>query len=355
MVSVAPSMNSNAQAALMILLTAQMQSQQNVNGTDEGSNLLQNPQVVGVLQNLVNQAADPATSSSGNLNEILSNPALGSVFGPTGLEPKEKAVMIHPHIDNIPSNKTPSPTPPIIANNLNNLLNAQNLKDLLGSLAPNESTPPPTSIPNKPQIPTSSVVATSIPNQRPLMLTDPSMGIPPPSIRPPLFQSIPVSNIPGYPPSLPGAGVFYQQSLAALPIPSAQPNFANFAQRPPFMPTPRFMPPPPPPQAFTAMPPPPPGPIINTQQILTNMAEIQQQHLIPQPFYLNGVIVSSSPTSSSTSSTSSTPPSNRIGKRKLTIPPSPEQSPEGPYIGQHSQGIGGHYADSYWKKRAKFN
>ena len=43
------------------------------------------------------------------------------------------------------------------------------------------------------------------------------------------------------------------------------------------------------------------------------------------------------------------------GKRKLPIPPSPEQSPEGPYIGQHSQGIGGHYADSYWRKRAKYN
>ena len=42
-------------------------------------------------------------------------------------------------------------------------------------------------------------------------------------------------------------------------------------------------------------------------------------------------------------------------KRKLTIPPSPEQSPDGPYIGQHSQGLGGHYADSYWRKKAKYN
>ena len=43
-------LNSNAQAALMILLTAQMQSQ-----SGEPS-LLQNPQVVSVLQNLVNNA-----------------------------------------------------------------------------------------------------------------------------------------------------------------------------------------------------------------------------------------------------------------------------------------------------------
>lgn len=39
-------------------------------------------------------------------------------------------------------------------------------------------------------------------------------------------------------------------------------------------------------------------------------------------------------------------------KRKLL--PSPEKSPEGNYIGQHSQGIGGHYADSYFKKKKMF-
>lgn len=39
-------------------------------------------------------------------------------------------------------------------------------------------------------------------------------------------------------------------------------------------------------------------------------------------------------------------------KRKLL--PSPEKSPEGSYIGQHSQGIGGHYADSYFKKKKMF-
>ena len=41
-------------------------------------------------------------------------------------------------------------------------------------------------------------------------------------------------------------------------------------------------------------------------------------------------------------------------KRRGGIPhlvPSPEESPEGSYIGQHSQGLGGHYAESYLKRR----
>lgn len=34
--------------------------------------------------------------------------------------------------------------------------------------------------------------------------------------------------------------------------------------------------------------------------------------------------------------------------------PSPEPSPEGAYVGQHSQGLGGHYADSYLKRKRIF-
>ncbi|XP_058514038.1 ribonucleoprotein PTB-binding 1 isoform X2 [Ochotona princeps] len=34
--------------------------------------------------------------------------------------------------------------------------------------------------------------------------------------------------------------------------------------------------------------------------------------------------------------------------------PSPEPSPEGSYVGQHSQGLGGHYADSYLKRKRVF-
>lgn len=54
---------------------------------------------------------------------------------------------------------------------------------------------------------------------------------------------------------------------------------------------------------------------------------------------------------SSTSSLSSQQETSRGQKRG--IPPSPEVSPEGMYIGQHSQGIGGHYADSYLKRNKK--
>nr|XP_041567778.1 ribonucleoprotein PTB-binding 1 [Taeniopygia guttata] len=34
--------------------------------------------------------------------------------------------------------------------------------------------------------------------------------------------------------------------------------------------------------------------------------------------------------------------------------PEPEPSPEGSYVGQHSQGLGGHYADSYLKRKRRF-
>ncbi|XP_075302058.1 ribonucleoprotein PTB-binding 1-like [Opisthocomus hoazin] len=38
----------------------------------------------------------------------------------------------------------------------------------------------------------------------------------------------------------------------------------------------------------------------------------------------------------------------------LHLLPSPEPSPEGCYVGQHSQGLGGHYADSYLKRKRIF-
>ncbi|XP_051994658.1 ribonucleoprotein PTB-binding 1 isoform X2 [Xyrauchen texanus] len=43
-----------------------------------------------------------------------------------------------------------------------------------------------------------------------------------------------------------------------------------------------------------------------------------------------------------------------IGRQKRLFShliPSPEPSPEGGYVGQHSQGLGGHYADSYLKRK----
>ncbi|XP_029364594.1 ribonucleoprotein PTB-binding 1 isoform X2 [Echeneis naucrates] len=50
-------------------------------------------------------------------------------------------------------------------------------------------------------------------------------------------------------------------------------------------------------------------------------------------------------------------PKTPIGSHKRVFSrliPSPEPSPEGGYVGQHSQGLGGHYADSYLKRKRIF-
>ncbi|XP_056262759.1 ribonucleoprotein PTB-binding 1 isoform X2 [Pseudoliparis swirei] len=50
-------------------------------------------------------------------------------------------------------------------------------------------------------------------------------------------------------------------------------------------------------------------------------------------------------------------PQTPIGSHKRLfnrLIPSPEPSPEGGYVGQHSQGLGGHYADSYLKRKRIF-
>ncbi|XP_036357466.1 ribonucleoprotein PTB-binding 1 isoform X3 [Octopus sinensis] len=52
----------------------------------------------------------------------------------------------------------------------------------------------------------------------------------------------------------------------------------------------------------------------------------------------------------STSTTSLTSPIGQKRSYSHLLPP-PEASPEGAYVGQHSQGIGGHYADSYGKRK----
>jgi len=43
----------------------------------------------------------------------------------------------------------------------------------------------------------------------------------------------------------------------------------------------------------------------------------------------------------------------RSRSRRPHFVASPEPSPEGGYVGQHSQGIGGHYAESYLAKRRR--
>ena len=146
------SISSNAQAALMILLTAQMQSQ-----SGEPS-VLQNPQVVSILQTLVNNA-----DKSSDMNELVKDPSLAAVFSPVGpptaattgstigLDANRPALLNTPKTRPILLGNAPpqSAAPPTIASSndgltasitantpggLDNLLNAQNLNQLLGSL-----------------------------------------------------------------------------------------------------------------------------------------------------------------------------------------------------------------------------
>jgi RNA recognition motif-containing protein len=68
----------------------------------------------------------------------------------------------------------------------------------------------------------------------------------------------------------------------------------------------------------------------------------RMMHMAPWPPPLPGSSENSSP---------STPQGQK--RKQPHIPPSPEPSPESNYIGQHSQGIGGHYADSYFMKKRR--
>uniref|UniRef100_A0A8C3T8Q1 Ribonucleoprotein PTB-binding 1 n=1 Tax=Chelydra serpentina TaxID=8475 RepID=A0A8C3T8Q1_CHESE len=86
-------------------------------------------------------------------------------------------------------------------------------------------------------------------------------------------------------------------------------------------------------------------------------AGLKQSHLnkavgMP-PVGTGDKILGLGPNSHSHGSHSKTP----IGGQKRAFShllPSPEPSPEGGYIGQHSQGLGGHYADSYLKRKRIF-
>ena len=435
----------------MILLTAQMQSQ-----TGDAS-ILQNQQVVSILQNLVCQGPD--IQSEVTMNELLSNPVLSPVFGGAGQQArwgsvdKENRAVINKRptllgdgptaavptttaattgasekVVNGAAVGTPNKDPgPIVANNLNNLLNTQNLNQLLGSLSNvtppsscNTTPSPPVggtaSAPAPPAVtttvpmthalpPTPAAVALrrppALPGQRPVLLGD----APPAAARPqapqqpqqqqpqhPFFSQVPVSAAaaasliqphggagsiltspaPAQPHQLvaaaPGNPYMFQglapgaANPAALAPAAAQPFFygqqnaamaaaaaaqAQAQQHAVLMAAVTG----PPPYLFgqpAAPAPPPPAASAPSVAAVTS----------PIVAATNPYAAFMSPTASSTSSSFYTPPSSHPSsgtKRKLPIPPSPEASPDGPYIGQHSQGIGGHYADSYWRKRAKYN
>ncbi|NXG40031.1 RAVR1 protein, partial [Dromaius novaehollandiae] len=86
-------------------------------------------------------------------------------------------------------------------------------------------------------------------------------------------------------------------------------------------------------------------------------AGLKQSHLSKAvgmpPVGSGDSILGLGPNSHSHSSHSKTP----VGGQKRAFShllPSPEPSPEGCYVGQHSQGLGGHYADSYLKRKRIF-
>ena len=490
LVQATPTLNSNAQAALAILLTAQMQSR-----TGQEASILQNPQIIGILHNLVQSASDPTGPTNVSLTELMSNPVLSPVFQgatqPGQIRPQQPlqqqpatptssyqssldmnnkenqhnrttlldtpvapstqgGAPIRPTLLSDPSGssssngsngqispsgstnsstgggsgnttfapKDASPTPPIVANNLNELLNTKNLNELLGSLntPPKRKLSPPTSAtvtsvstappPIKQQAlplhsqapplhpPPGSALRPHLPPipqsrglQRPVLLGDapPSavnMAYPPPAQHG-LYS--------GPPPQVAAAAAQQSQQHAAAAAQqqaaanqflamhqaqqAAQAQAAVQAQAQAQA------------QAAFAMQQQQQQQFYNPnalllqqqqqqqqqqsnqqqqQQHLSNLynqqaailAQYQQQQPPPPPppqpqMSQYAPVISNSPIlmAPPTSSMFSTPPGN---KRKLPIPPSPEQSPEGPYIGQHSQGIGGHYADSYWRKRTKY-
>ena len=537
---ISPTLNTNAQAALWILLTAQMQSQ-----TGETS-ILQNPQVVGILQNLVSQAGNPegnkntpnSENGSNNLNDVLNHPALSSVFGSTtntsslplpqqignwqtsinndhsqnNVDNNPSTIMSQPQgllinaqqhpslaqrttlldtpkrpsllgqapptfgnhsqqshtitspptsgassapVINNSQNESTSSTPAILSNNLNNLLNAQNLSQLLGSLtgeATKQNNSPSNDLnPNQ----------RSSAGQRPVLLTNPPsqninvsqpssisngilMGFPTAQSQqqsqlqgPPQNQQIPIHT-----PTI-HTNQFAQSTPSTLSYISLQqpsittqsfsmsnqmanqqpannymavvpPQSVGASQNPFLLSTAYNMAVPPPTSTVSPLVPSPafvygapqiqpfgaavtsntvPGaqgiygsyiPTSNVQvqpssaQMTFGTAPIgtpaslmasygaQQAFALPSLGVQHSTNIPNSLIPQQNSMVSShypsTPPPQQIQspsnsvcglKRKLAIPPSPENSPDGPFIGQHSQGIGGHYADSYWRNRTQ--
>lgn len=102
-------------------------------------------------------------------------------------------------------------------------------------------------------------------------------------------------------------------------------------------------PPPPPPMNFLDMKASFPGWSTPPPSLLPTSTQ-SMPHFNPQPGA--PAWTSPPPPLPVTSSVLSTP----IGQKR-PLPISPESSPEGNYIGQHSQGLGGHYADSYFKRK----
>ena len=342
------SINSNAQAALMILLTAQMQSQ-----SGEPS-LLQNPQVVSILQTLVNNAGSPAgqqptDNKQNDINELLKDPSLASVFNRSEQQQARPALLDTPKTTSRPILLGNAPTPENILVDNSLLSNTQSLTQLLGSLSSDAPKQPPQQQPPPPppqQLPQPVPAAQPVPPQhhQPALLANPPTSYnsyypasaaasvqpqQPPQQRPVLLDG--TSSLMGFAPytgnqfllqpQQPQPQQLYMQPQMLLQgFPSIQ------AQQAAYLGTPTFMVP-----TTTA-----------TGYVPTPIGYPSQQ---PQHTFNNEA-------AAATVTTPQGPPQQGL-KRRINIPPSPEQSPEGTYVGQHSQGLGGHYASSYFSKKAK--
>ena len=350
--TVAPS---NAQAALMILLTAQSEP-----------SVLQNPQVVSVLQNLVSNGEKPANSVE--LNELTTkDPSLAAVFRspaavaetPSSMRPalldtpKSRPILLSNPIASINSSSASevaaASSTSANCSSLNDLLNTQNLSQLLGSLNNSSSTDvakaqqPPASVtshqqtthsqPPLIQAPQPSNMANGL-YQRPVVYHDGGQSL----------MGFPYAAAPYYIQAAPQQQQQQQQQHLQQQF-FAQPQIFSLQGFPMVTQA----------AAFMAA----PGQSVPSMQNM-NLAAFMGTSAAPgTPIVSHNQMASMlypQPSSGYNSGyTTPSPTQHQQGlKRRLTIPPSPEQSPDGPYIGQHSQGLGGHYASSYVNKKAKY-
>ena len=371
------SINSNAQAALMILLTAQMQSQ-----SGEPS-LLQNPQVVSILQTLVNNAGSPGVASSApssvaaaaasssaptttadnkqnDINELLKDPSLASVFNRNEQQHQQSrpALLDTPKTTSRPIllGNAPNTENVLVDNSL--LSNTQSLTQLLGVLSSDQQQPQKQPQQQQVQQPPPPPVATQPTAPQPVQQQQALLANPPPT-----------SYSGYYPASAATVAAPHQPQQRPVLLDGSSGSLMGFA---PYSTNQFLLQPQQPPQQLYMQPQmllqgfgPAAAASIQAQQAAylgtpANMAVPQfmvpttTSGYIPTPIGYHPSSQQQPPQHTFNNEAATPPQGHQQGlKRRLNIPPSPEQSPEGTYVGQHSQGIGGHYASSYFSKKAK--
>lgn len=418
-------LNTNAQAALVILLAAQMQMQQQKQQQQQQaqlqlgsgtSNLLASPQVLSLLQSLVQQG-DPQSPQQMNQTEgrngyphnnkthnnnsmknnyrngynkngtnkinktpLLPTPGSRTYNGgswdeePTTVNGIESEGGLSPLLSglltSLPGLSAPKTAKDDLQGTISTLLsNAHNLQQLLGTLAPGEQQPPPP--PPPPPLPPVTVThthPTMVHTGHPTMVSTTLLPPPPPphittTAPPPPYPSNPLMSMlltaAAQPPkpALLGDGPMRHEHPG---------HYLSQLGPPPTM----DQPPPPPPvssaPAFifaspvssrvstTWSPPPMAPPPAMLQPPVLHPSALQHHPRLLNPLYLApGKGMGPPPHHTFVPQPGfATPPTGQ--KRKSNhILPSPEPSPENGYVGQHSQGIGGHYADSYLNKKLK--